>query len=176
MIAVIMLWSASAAAGAQDNYRVQCHDIMTADILDMHNVVQDGLGFIWISSSDGLYRYDGYRMQDFRPKASDGTGVSSYDVKQLQTDSDGNIWSIIDSKPIKLDIRTYRFKNIIKRLEAKSRRSYRITDIMMGQQNRLYMICDDSTVLTCDTRRPEETIAQTNAVTASTLRARSSIR
>lgn len=176
MIAVIMLWSASAAAGAQDNYRVQCHDIMTADILDMHNVVQDGLGFIWISSSDGLYRYDGYRMQDFRPKASDGTGVSSYDVKQMQTDSDGNIWSIIDSKPIKLDIRTYRFKNIIKRLEAKSRRSYRITDIMMGRQNRIYMICDDSTVLTCDTRRPEETIAQTNAVTASTLRARSSIR
>ena len=95
-------------------------------------------------------------FRHFRPKASDGTGVSSYDVKQMQTDSDGNIWSIIDSKPIKLDIRTYRFKNIIKRLEARSRRSYRITDIMMGRQNRLYMICDDSTVLTCDTRRPEE--------------------
>lgn len=177
MTAIIILWAVSAGVTAlgQDNYRVQCYDIMTADILDMHSVVQDGRGFIWISSSDGLYRFDGYKMQDFRPKASDGTGVSSYDVKQMLTDSDGNIWCIIERRPIKLDVRTYRFKNIIKGLEAKERRTFNVTDIMKGRQNRLYMICDDNTVLTCDTRRPEETIARTKAVTASTLRERNSI-
>ena len=33
--------------------------------LRVNEVVQDDLGFLWLATSDGLKRYDGYRIRDF---------------------------------------------------------------------------------------------------------------
>ncbi|MGM9713383.1 MAG: AraC family transcriptional regulator [Prevotella sp.] len=175
LLSVMLCAATSLSAPGQENYRVHCYDHITADILDMHSVVQDGRGFIWISSSDGLYRFDGYKMQDFRPKASEQTGVNSYSVSQMLTDSDGNIWCLIDRKALKLDVRTYRFTNVLNPLERRTGRHHKVTDIIKGRAGSLYMICADNTVLTCDTRRPEATAAVTHSVTADALRARNSI-
>jgi len=53
-------------------------------------VVQDGVGFVWVGTSNGLFRYDGERFQHFGP----AEGLPSTAIRAVHKASDGTIWSI----------------------------------------------------------------------------------
>ncbi|MBA3397294.1 MAG: SpoIIE family protein phosphatase [Deltaproteobacteria bacterium] len=54
--------------------------------------VQDAAGFMWFGTQDGLVRYDGNRMQVYRPNPLDTATVSSGYVTALESDPSGKIW------------------------------------------------------------------------------------
>ena len=53
---------------------------------------QDSRGFIWIGTSYGLNRYDGYRFRTYYSDPNDSTTLRSNYVDQIWEDSDGKLW------------------------------------------------------------------------------------
>ena len=55
-------------------------------------VVQDGRGFMWFGTKDGLNRYDGYQFVVFRHDPFDSTSISSSEITALFEDSRRRLW------------------------------------------------------------------------------------
>jgi len=55
-------------------------------------ISQDATGYIWLGTREGLNRYDGYRMQIFRGRAGDSTGLYSNYISSLLPGSEGKMW------------------------------------------------------------------------------------
>jgi len=56
--------------------------------LDVHSLLQDRTGYIWVATSDGVFRYDGARFTGFRTVQ----GMPSNRVESLHEAADGTIW------------------------------------------------------------------------------------
>ncbi len=56
------------------------------------DVLVDLEGFIWASSREGLYRYDGYRAERFLPDASNPNAISDSDLRALFQSADQSVW------------------------------------------------------------------------------------
>jgi len=55
-------------------------------------LAQDAAGFIWIGTTDGLIRYDGYRYQYFGNDPKDPHSLSGDLIRCLLSSSDGRLW------------------------------------------------------------------------------------
>ncbi|KAA3619565.1 MAG: response regulator [Calditrichaeota bacterium] len=56
------------------------------------SILQDHQGFMWFGTTDGLFRYDGYRMTVFRNDPLDSTTLGNNHIWSLLEDSYGTIW------------------------------------------------------------------------------------
>ncbi|TLY49959.1 MAG: hypothetical protein E6K53_12065 [Gammaproteobacteria bacterium] len=54
----------------------------------VEELAQDNIGFIWVGTDDGLYRYDGYRFDAFGLQQ----GLPSTEIEALHEDSHGVLW------------------------------------------------------------------------------------
>jgi len=59
---------------------------------DITDITQDSLGFIWIASMNGLYRYDGYNMRLFRHDSKIKNNLQSSNIQSLFVDHKGVLW------------------------------------------------------------------------------------
>jgi len=55
-------------------------------------VFQDSLGFLWIGTEVGLYRYDGYRFRQYTIALNDSSAISDLWVTDIDEDHRGNLW------------------------------------------------------------------------------------
>ncbi|MCK5278676.1 MAG: histidine kinase, partial [Cyclobacteriaceae bacterium] len=55
-------------------------------------ILQDSKGFIWIGTTDGLNRFDGYQFKVFRHNPEDSTSLSNSFITSLLEDQLGNLW------------------------------------------------------------------------------------
>lgn len=53
---------------------------------------QDGKGFIWIGTENGLFRYDGHRFRHYLNFPGDSSSINSNVVFKIFTDSRKNLW------------------------------------------------------------------------------------
>lgn len=71
----------------------------------------DSKGYLWIATSDGLNRYDGYTFINFKHALSDTNSLCDNYVRHLCEDNEGNIW-IATSNGLSCYIRSKdKFKN-----------------------------------------------------------------
>ena len=56
--------------------------------LDVHSLLQDRKGYVWVATADGLFRYDGERFTGFYA----AQGMPSNRVESLHQAPDGTIW------------------------------------------------------------------------------------
>ncbi|MEL6651332.1 MAG: two-component regulator propeller domain-containing protein [Bacteroidota bacterium] len=59
---------------------------------DVNCIIQDSLGFMWFGTNDGLNRYDGYQVREFKPSEADSNSISSNLISCLSTDSRNRLW------------------------------------------------------------------------------------
>lgn len=55
-------------------------------------MAQDGAGFLWIGTQDGLVRWDGYRFRQYLPQAGNPNSLSDNYIQTLHTDRQGRLW------------------------------------------------------------------------------------
>ena len=57
-----------------------------------HKIIQDHYGFIWCTSSNGLYRYDGYQFKAFKKYVTHSSPIRSDFIWDILEDGQYNIW------------------------------------------------------------------------------------
>jgi ligand-binding sensor domain-containing protein len=55
-------------------------------------IAQDGQGFLWFGTQDGLNRYDGYGVNVFKHNSRDSLSVSDNGIWSLCRDDNGDLW------------------------------------------------------------------------------------
>lgn len=55
-------------------------------------IIQDGNGFMWFGTQDGLNKYDGYNFTIFRQNQNDSTSISGNSIFDVKEDCWGNLW------------------------------------------------------------------------------------
>jgi len=73
-------------------------------------IYRDHLGFIWIGSSDGLNRYDGYNYKVYRHNMDDVQSISENIVTGINEDEQGNLWVATRNGLNKFNRSTEQFK------------------------------------------------------------------
>ncbi|MDX1699041.1 MAG: sigma 54-interacting transcriptional regulator, partial [Melioribacteraceae bacterium] len=79
---------------------------------NIHHISQDHLGFIWLCSPAGLYRYDGYDIKQFIPSMDDSSKILTY-VRQTLSDNLGNLWIATNSGLFKFDHNTQSYSQFV---------------------------------------------------------------
>lgn len=54
-------------------------------------IIQDRAGIIWFSTWDGLYRYDGYRLRNYKARPGDNCPLEANRIDYIRELADGNI-------------------------------------------------------------------------------------
>lgn len=69
--------------------RIQHPDLIPGFIA---SVVQDHQGFIWLATSDGLYRHDGKRFVAYKSEVRNSHSLPNNNVRNVFVDSQGGLW------------------------------------------------------------------------------------
>lgn len=78
----------------------------------LHDIFQDREGFIWLATSDGLVRFDGFSFRVFKNVPGDSTSIYANNTTYLREDADGNIWVGLSRGGVcRYDRKTGRFRN-----------------------------------------------------------------
>ncbi|MGQ1784896.1 hybrid sensor histidine kinase/response regulator transcription factor [Saccharicrinis sp. GN24d3] len=72
----------------------------------IYNIEQDSLGFLWLSSDDGLFRYDGKNFRIFRNTPRNPNSLVYNSFNDMHLDHFGNPWILYSSGLDKLDSKT----------------------------------------------------------------------
>ncbi len=59
----------------------------------VYAIAQDHDGFVWVGTSDGLNRYDGYGFRIYNHRLGDSLSLSGNQIQSLYVDSNGNLWA-----------------------------------------------------------------------------------
>ncbi len=62
----------------------------------INDVIQDSIGYIWMATNDGIFRYNGSSFVGFRNIPGDTTSIPSNAVQTLHQDKKGRIWALTD--------------------------------------------------------------------------------
>ena len=60
--------------------------------LSVTALAQDGDGFIWVGTQDGVARWDGYRFRSYKPDRRDPTALPDNSIVRLHVDPRGRLW------------------------------------------------------------------------------------
>ena len=58
----------------------------------VNSIIQDRKGFLWVTTKDGLNKYDGYKFTIYRNDIFDSTSISDNDLLRVKEDRTGRIW------------------------------------------------------------------------------------
>ncbi|MCL2912655.1 histidine kinase [Shewanella corallii] len=73
-------------------------------------ILIDQTGMMWVGSREGLYRFDGKRVEKFIPDDTQPGSISDYDIRQLYQTRDGALWVATNTAGLnRLDPQTFEF-------------------------------------------------------------------
>jgi len=90
---LLFLCLASPRLSAQQQYlftRLGTRDGLASN--SVLSLAQDPKGYIWIGTSNGLHRYDGFRILLFQHRDNDGRSLPNNVIDQLEVDRSNRLW------------------------------------------------------------------------------------
>nr|HQU70886.1 two-component regulator propeller domain-containing protein [Calditrichia bacterium] len=97
LILCLVLWTASTPLPAKSPASLQFVRVGPEEGLYQSSITtlfQDRTGFMWIGTTDGLGRFDGYEMRIFRHDPFDETAIAGNQIIQILEDHQGFLWLI----------------------------------------------------------------------------------
>src|SRR5687768_9797550 len=95
LLAVICLLAGSPVFAQRQPATIRVRHLTERDGLSSNRInclVQDGQGFMWFATDEGLNRYDGHSVKVYAHIPLDTTSLSSNLVTHLLTDRRGTLW------------------------------------------------------------------------------------
>ncbi len=103
-------------------------------------IVQDSLGFIWVGTTNGLNRYDGYNFKTFLYQPNDTNSISNNYINDLLVDNRGWLWIATDNGLSVLKSGCTGFLNFYhKKNDKKSLCSNAIKNIYQDSKNNVWL-------------------------------------
>ena len=143
LILYLLLSTLCVGTHAQSVYEVQTYDDATSNIQEIDRMAQDKAGFIWLSTCDGLYRFDGYRLRSFRPTEDEGVNIGSDDIDRMHADGNGNLWCVIDNRVYMFNTHSLVFHDVQKNIEEQHGRTFVVRNIRPVSGKEMILLCDD---------------------------------
>ena len=88
-----LLLTAVAGTNGQSFEKIKLPGITSERILSM---ARDSLGYMWFGTDEGLNRFDGVRITNYRSNIFDTTTISSNRIWDLFVDNENNVWVLND--------------------------------------------------------------------------------
>ncbi|MDP4209368.1 MAG: two-component regulator propeller domain-containing protein [Bacteroidota bacterium] len=101
-------------------------------------IIQDHDGFVWIGSSEGLCRYDGYSFLNLINSPSDSTSLIDNGITCLVEDKNHNLWVGTRRGITYLDLNTYKFKRYSTKFKDGIGTNY-ITSMCLIDEKRMFV-------------------------------------
>ena len=113
-ITTIILWLLTAVTlGAQPLCRVVQYDeedgVPSSHVTQL---LQDGKGFMWFATWNGLARYDGYEFRTFKPQVGDGCHMTTDRIRNMVLLDERHILCQVDDDYYMFDLRSYTFRDL----------------------------------------------------------------
>lgn len=89
LIATLLLISATSAKAQTARLYTSADGLANSHIYD---IFQDSKGFIWISTENGLSKFDGMKFSTFRYDRSNENTIASNTIRNVHEDSKGRFW------------------------------------------------------------------------------------
>lgn len=134
LLIILMSFFSSVAYGMPEEDYVTDNLDEISDISHQHitQILQDKKGFLWLSSWNGLYRFDGYDFVAFKAKPGDGNDMNSDRFRNIVLDYEvtpetaaGNIYCHVDDEVFLFNVRTSGFTPVTGELNKRARRIFK---------------------------------------------------
>lgn len=106
-------------------------------------IFQDSSGYMWIGTSDGLNRYDGYEFQIYRYKEGDKKSLSGNYISAINEDKNGDIWIGTSRGLNKMDKETKEIKSYFPGSDNCNLSDYNITEMLLDSSEKIYIATTD---------------------------------
>ena len=114
-------------------------------------IYQDNKGWIWIGTSQGLSRFDGYKFLNFQPNPDDSASLHGYLVRVIKEDKHGNLLIGTEKGGLNVfDKGKERFFHPLENQPEFKNKAISINDIVADKNGFLWM-GTDSNILVLDT-------------------------
>lgn len=144
-IAVLCLFFFEKIVAQDINSQFLFHHYQEEDGLLNQNInclLQDSRGFIWVGTTDGLFRFDGYKFTAYRYNSRDTNSISGNQINSIAEDSKGRIWIGTNTAGINL-LNGYSNKFIHYQLSGNANEhSGRINSIVCSPDGKVFASCD----------------------------------
>ncbi|HUC81106.1 MAG TPA: two-component regulator propeller domain-containing protein [Flavisolibacter sp.] len=108
-------------------------------------IYQDEFNQMWIATRDGLNRYDGYKIEIFRPAVDDVNGIFGNNIQRVTGDKKGKIYIQCMSGLVTYDLQKQKFK-VIQR-DGVRFMSYGKNKLWIGNHNQInYLAPGEDTI------------------------------
>ncbi len=113
---------------------------------DVNTMALDSTGYLWIGTSDGLSRFDGYDFKNYFHIPGDTTSLPYFSVLKLVTDRNNRLWMLTgNSRIFKYDRKTDSFKCFV---DPDIINPADIIDIDADENGDLWIICREMIIKT----------------------------
>ena len=111
MLAGLLVWLGTSAQISTHVERYTVDDGLAQDVV--LSMLQDSRGFMWLSTWNGLSRWDGREFRNYRTLPTDSVRMGSNRINAMVADTVGNLWCLSDDRQVYLFCTaTERFVNV----------------------------------------------------------------
>lgn len=100
-------------------------------------MMQDSENIVWIGTTDGLNKYNGYGMEIYKHDEENTNTIISNYITDIEKDSYGNIWLSTDGGVSKINAKDYTIKNYTNLVDTSHMNESSTTDILITKDKKI---------------------------------------
>lgn len=139
LVVLVAMLCACVGAYAVPRCEIRTFDDFTAGVREINKIMEDEFGYIWLATSNGLYRYDGYDFVNFPFR----------NVKKLYKNFNGDFWCLVDDRAYVFDHKEYKYIDALRpyEIETGGRLCVKKIRVKDDGSHLTRIVCDNDTCL-----------------------------